>query len=77
MHPLKGPKVFTIKHLALNYQRTAAKMDIMCQRIKSNANNEQLVNSFSNLTQLISQQMGQTDMVKMTESMQSLDNKMT
>ena len=54
------------KNLALNYQRTAAKMDIMCQRIKSNANNEQLINSFSNLTQVISQQMGQTDMVKMT-----------
>ena len=54
------------KNLALNYQRTAAKMDIMCQRIKSNANNEQLINSFSNLTQVISQQMDQTDMVKMT-----------
>ena len=65
------------KNLALNYQRTAAKMDIMCQRIKSNANNEQLINSFSNLTQVISQQMDQTDMVKMTQSMQSLDNKMT
>ena len=40
-------------------------MDIMCDRIKSMKANEELVNTFGKMTQVINQQMNQIDAVKM------------
>ncbi len=66
--------IYIIK--ALNFQRTALKMMIMCDRIKSNAHNEKLINSFSNINHVVSQQMNQMDTVKMAQSMGMLNQKM-
>ena len=48
----------------------------MCDQIKSMKNNEKMVQTFSNMTQLVSQQMGQMDTVKMAENMGMFNEKM-
>lgn len=48
----------------------------MCDRIKSMKNNEQLVGTFNNMSNAITQQMGQMDAVKMADSMGMLNEKM-
>lgn len=58
-------KVRIIIIQALNFQRTAVKMDIMCDRIKSMKNNETLVNTFGKMAQVVNQQMNNVDAVKM------------
>ena len=55
--------------LALNFQRTAIKMEIMCDRIKSMKANEQMVTMFGKMTQTINQQMNSVDAVQMAQSM--------
>ena len=64
------------KSLALNFQRTAVKMDIMCDRIKSMKNSENLVAMFGNMTNAINQQMNSVDAVQMAQSMETLNQQM-
>lgn len=45
-------------------------MELMCDQIKSMQNNEKMVNTFNNMTNLVSQQMNQIDTVKMAENLQ-------
>ena len=40
-------------------------MELMCDQVKSMKNNEQMVNTFSNMTNLVSEQMAQMDNAKM------------
>ncbi len=65
MHHRKRTNVIIYLTKALNFQRTGVKMDIMCDRIKSMKANEELVNTFGKMTQVINQQMNQIDAVKM------------
>lgn len=51
--------------IALNYQRTAIKMELMCEQVKSMQNNEKTINTFNYMAGVVSQQMGQFDTVKM------------
>lgn len=60
----------------MNYQRTAIKMDLMCDQVKSMQNNEKMVATFSQMTNLVSQQMGQMDTVGMAQNMQLFNEKM-
>ena len=60
----------------LNYQRTAVKMELMCDQIKSMQNNEKIAQTFTQMTGLVSQQMNQMDTVKMYENMQTFNEKM-
>lgn len=62
----EGTSIF---YEAINFQRTAAKMDIMCDRIKSMKNNEQTVAMFGKMSHAINQQMNSLDAVKMATSM--------
>lgn len=48
----------------------------MCDQIKTMKNNEKTVGTFNYMTQLVSQQMGQLDTVKMAENMQLFNDKM-
>lgn len=52
-------------YLALNYQRTAIKMELMCEQVKSMQNNEKTINTFNYMAGIVGQQMGQFDTVKM------------
>ena len=65
---------FIIK--ALNYQRTAVKMELMCDQIKSMKNNEKMMQTFGNLSQAVSTQMNQVDTTKMAENLQMFNDKM-
>ena len=60
----------------MNYQRTAIKMDLMSDQVKSMQNNEKMVATFSQMTNLVSQQMGQMDTVGMAQNMQLFNEKM-
>ena len=48
----------------------------MCDRVKSQRNNQQMINTFGNMTQVVSQQMQQMDNVKMYEQMNMFNEKM-
>ncbi len=61
---------------AINFQRTAAKMDIMCDRLKSMKSNEDIVSLFGKMSQSINQQMNSLDAVQMATSMQTLNDQM-
>ena len=65
----KKTKVHFNLSLAINFQRTAAKMDIMCDRIKSMKNSENLVAMFGKMSNAINQQMNSVDAVQMATSM--------
>lgn len=68
--------MFVFDYLALSTQRIALKMDFMCGQVKSMRSNEQMVNSFSNLTQVASQQMGNFNFEKMATQLDVFNNKM-
>lgn len=51
-------------------------MELMCDRIKSQRNNEQMINTFGNLTQVVGQQMAQMDNAKMFDQMNLFNNQM-
>lgn len=51
-------------------------MDIMCDRIKSMKNSENLVAMFGNMTNAINQQMNSVDAVQMAQSMENLNQQM-
>lgn len=51
-------------------------MDIMCDRIKSMKNSENLVAMFGNMTNAINQQMNSVDAVQMAQSMETLNQQM-
>lgn len=74
--PRKDHKVNRIPNSAINYQRTAIKMQLMCDQVKSMQNNEKMVNTFNNMTNLVSQQMGQIDTAKMADQLQMFNDKM-
>jgi|JI10StandDraft_1071094.scaffolds.fasta_scaffold761634_1 hypothetical protein len=61
---------------ALSTQKIALKMDFMCGQIKSMRSNEQMVNSFSNLAQVASQQMGNFNFETMSGQLDTFNNKM-
>lgn len=48
----------------------------MCDQVKSQQNNEKLVNTFSSMTSLVNQQMSQIDTAKMAENMQMFNEKL-
>ena len=48
----------------------------MCDQIKSMKNNEKMVATFTNMTQMVNQQMSQIDSTKMAEQMQMFNEKM-
>lgn len=48
----------------------------MCDQVKSMQNNEKMVNTFNNMTNLVSQQMGQIDTAKMADQLQMFNDKM-
>ena len=62
--------------LALNFQRTAIKMDVMCDRIKSMKNTENMVATFGKMTNIINQQLNSVDAVQMAQSMETLNQQM-
>lgn len=74
--PRKDHKVNISTNSAINYQRTAIKMQLMCDQVKSMQNNEKMVNTFNNMTNLVSQQMGQIDTAKMADQLQMFNDKM-
>lgn len=74
--PRKDHKVNRTPNSAINYQRTAIKMQLMCDQVKSMQNNEKMVNTFNNMTNLVSQQMGQIDTAKMADQLQMFNDKM-
>ena len=45
-------------------------MDIMCDQIKSMKNNEKMVSTFTNMTNMVNEQMAQIDTASMMEKMQ-------
>ena len=51
-------------------------MDYMCGQVKSMKHNEALINNFSNLTNLASQQMGNFNFETMSNQMEMFNNKM-
>ncbi len=51
-------------------------MDIMCDRIKSMKNSENIVAMFGKMTQAINQQMNSVDAVQMAQSMETLNQQM-
>lgn len=51
-------------------------MELMCDQVKSQQNNEKLVNTFSSMTSLVNQQMSQIDTAKMAENMQMFNEKL-
>jgi hypothetical protein len=51
-------------------------MDMMCDRIKSMKNSENIVAMFSKMTQAINQQMNSVDAVQMAQSMETLNQQM-
>lgn len=51
-------------------------MDIMCDRIKSMKNSENMVEMFGKMSHAINQQMNSVDAVKMAESMETLNQQM-
>lgn len=61
---------------ALSTQRIALKMEFMCGQIKSMKTNENFVNSFSQLTQVASQQMGNLNFENMSVQLDQFNNKM-
>ena len=75
-HPKSTTKVFSVLMVALNYQRTAVKMELMCDQVKSMKNNEKMAATFNQMTGLVSQQMGQLDTAKMADQMQMFNEKM-
>ena len=75
-HHKKKLKVIYHFNQATNYQRTAIKMELMCDQVKTMKNNEQMVNTFGNMTNMVSQQMAQMDNAKMFEQMQLFNDKM-
>ena len=60
----------------MNFQRTAVKMDIMCDRVKSMKNSENMVAMFGKMTNAINQQMNSVDAVQMAQSMETLNQQM-
>lgn len=62
--------MYFVLKLVLNYQRTGIKMDIMCDQIKSMKNNEKMVSTFTNMTNMVNEQMAQIDTASMMEKMQ-------
>lgn len=48
----------------------------MCDQVKSMQNNEKMVNTFTSMTNVVSQQMNNLDMAKMGEQMQLFNDKM-
>lgn len=48
----------------------------MCDQVKSMNNNQKMINTFNNMTGLVSQQMSQMDTAKMAENMQMFNDKM-
>lgn len=58
---------------AVNYHRTAVKMQLMCDQIKSMRNNEQMMNSFGQLSAAVSNQMGQVDTMNMAQNLQTFN----
>ncbi len=51
-------------------------MDIMCDRIKSMKNSENIVAMFGKMTEAINQQMNSVDAVQMAQSMETLNQQM-
>ena len=51
-------------------------MDYMCGQVKSMKNNEKMVNNFTTLTSLASQQMGNFNFETMSNQMEVFNNKM-
>lgn len=60
----------------MNFQRTAVKMDIMCDKIKSMKANEQIVAMFGKMSNVVNQQMNSVDTVQMAQSMDMLNQQM-
>ena len=60
----------------LSTQRIALKMDYMCGQIKSQSNNEALINSFSNLTNVASQNMANFNFETMSNQMEKFNTSM-
>ena len=48
----------------------------MCDQVKSQQNNEKMINTFSSMTTMVTQQMNQIDTAKMAENMQLFNDKM-
>lgn len=69
-------KVIKFNMKALNYHRTAVKMELMCDQIKSMKNNEKMMETFGNLSNAVSTQMNQFDTTKMAENLQMFNDKM-
>ncbi len=69
-------KVSNLIKKALNFQRTAAKMDIMCDRIKSMKANQNVVAMFGKMSHTINQQMNSLDTINMAASMETLNQQM-
>ena len=51
-------------------------MDIMCDRVKSMKNSENMVAMFDKMTNAINQQMNSVDAVQMAQSMETLNQQM-
>ena len=51
-------------------------MDFMCGQVKSMKNNEQMINGFTNLTNLASNSMGTFNFEKMSTQMEAFNTKM-
>ncbi len=69
-------KVNSYSHLALNFQRTAIKIEVMCDRIKSMKNSENMVGILGKMTNIINQQINSVDAVQMAQSMETLNQQM-
>ena len=48
----------------------------MCDQVKSMKNNEKMVSTFTNMTNLVNQQMSQIDTASMMQKMQLFNEKM-
>ena len=51
-------------------------MELMCDQVKSMKSNEKTIATFTNMTQMVSQQMSQIDTAKMMDQMQMFNEKM-
>jgi hypothetical protein len=61
--------MYFVTKLVLSTQKIALKMDFMCGQIKSQRNNEALINNFTQLTNIASQNMGSLNFESMSNQM--------
>ena len=68
--------MYGIPNKVLSTQRIALKMDYMCGQIKSQRNNEALINNFTQLTNVATHNMGNFNFETMSNQMEMFNNKM-